>query len=565
MEIFKKTLLILFLAAIVLSFAFMLTYCGPRGTYDPQKAAKTMDPEGAHKLVLESAKLEADFLERLKLGSPSDTDLQKLEKAIALMSQYLSSTSTPEAQHYEKRRELNRMLHDIRGREHFEHIAILDSKADDAFTKGDFFLALSLYKQIDEAWKVAAQQFQDSKYYDVRMVAKTQKMIDIVSVAPLARELSETHAAATEAAKAKDWETAKKLYSKALELQETINRDYGTTTYASFTKIRELQVDLDSLKTAPLENEVQEAVEKALKLEADGDYNAAAELLRAAYDKQRNININFERSRAASKENLEKISAMMETAMSRKLHDEISGQKKRLDTFLKEGGLSDEIPAICEELLIKCEHFKSEFPKSAVLDEELVLSLRYLGFLGKNISVINKIVNEEMIPISPDSNTRMLKKEVTQALYKLVMQENPSRSQDELNPVETVSYANAQDFCRRLSWIMASKVSLPKPSEFREAIGSLKYVDLNAIAWHAGNSGLQTQRAGSKSANTRGFYDLLGNVAEFTMPENSFSKPGIIGGNAQTWTDSLSEIPFQEIEPGIRGDRMVGFRVLIRE
>jgi tetratricopeptide (TPR) repeat protein len=457
------------------------------------------------------------------------------------------------------------MLHDIRGKEHFEYLKSLDSKADDAFTRGNTKAALDLYKELNEGWILAEKLYPASKSFDVNLAAKTQKMLEIVSVVPLSEEVNRFQKAAEEATKIKDWKSAEEMYTKAIETQERINREYASTVYASFTKTRDLQIELDSLKTAPIESEIEEAIQKAKTAEGKGDYNTAAEFFKLAFDKQRSIIINFERSRSASKENLEKISAMMETAQSRQLFDSIKAQKKRLDDLLRAGGESLEIPSLCENLLLDCERFKDEFPKSNLLDEDLVLSLRYLGFLAKNISLISKTVLQDMIPIAPESKILMMKKEVTQSLYRLVMQENPSRSQDELKPVETVSYSNVQDFCRRLSWITARKITLPKPSEFREAIGSLKYVDLNAIAWHAGNSGLQTQRAGTKDANIRGFYDLLGNVAEFTMPEHSFSKPGIIGGSAQTWTDSLSEIPFNEVDPSIRGDRMIGFRIVIRD
>lgn len=555
----------LFCAGIVLGIAFLLPYCGPRGVYDPRASQTSISSEEAAKLISEANSLEADFLERQKLGEPTADDIIKLEKAISLINKYISITESRDSLYVDKRKRLSGMLQDIRGKEHFENLKLLETKADDAFTYGKLAEALALYRELYDGWQFAEKNYPESKFFDIKMVAKSGKMLQIVSVAPIAESLAKTQKEAEAAVKDKRWDDAKSLYAKAIAVQEKINREYGTTTYASFPKVRELQTELESLKTAPLENEVEEALQKGYEAEKSGDFNNAAEFFKIAYDKQSALNINYERSRAASKEKLEKINTMMETALSRQLFESIAEQKKRLDNLLRAGGDSPEIPGVAEDLLLKCERFKSEFTKSTLMDEDLILSLRYLGFLGKNIALINQTVSKGMIPISPESKTLMFKSEVTQSLYRLIMQENPSRSQDDQKPAETVSYANAQDFCRRLSWILARPVSLPKPSEYREAIGSLKYVDLNAIAWHAGNSGLQTQRAATKDPNIRGFHDLLGNVSEFTMPEIPGANPGIIGGNSQTWTDSLSDIPFKEVEESVRGDRMVGFRFVIRQ
>ena len=67
----------------------------------------------------------------------------------------------------------------------------------------------------------------------------------------------------------------------------------------------------------------------------------------------------------------------------------------------------------------------------------------------------------------------MLKTEVSQALYSTIVGYNPSRFVGDLKPTESVSWNEASQFRKRLSWIMGLRVRLPKEHEFRSAIGPL--------------------------------------------------------------------------------------------
>lgn len=94
-------------------------------------------------------------------------------------------------------------------------------------------------------------------------------------------------------------------------------------------------------------------------------------------------------------------------------------------------------------------------------------------------------------------------------------------------PAISVNSDTAQAFCAWLSGRIGRSVRLPKVSELRAACEAGGAVE--GAAWHAGNSGGRTRRVGSGKADANGFYDLKGNVAEWSLDQTG--KPVVWGGS----------------------------------
>jgi formylglycine-generating enzyme required for sulfatase activity len=134
--------------------------------------------------------------------------------------------------------------------------------------------------------------------------------------------------------------------------------------------------------------------------------------------------------------------------------------------------------------------------------------------------------------------------EVTQAQYQAVMGENPSRFKDKPDsaerPVEQVSWFDVLRYCNTLSereglvpcyqiqgeavrWTDPScpGYRLPTEAEWESAgraDSAYDYAgssDLDAVAWHIGNSQGETHRVATKKANSWFLHDLSGNVWEW--------------------------------------------------
>ena len=185
--------------------------------------------------------------------------------------------------------------------------------------------------------------------------------------------------------------------------------------------------------------------------------------------------------------------------------------------------------------------------------------------MANNIPQIQKQVLGNLQKIEGFDSVEMLKTEVPQDLFILIMQENPSRDSDNpRKPVDSVTAEEISRFCNRLSWILGRNVSLPSKAQFKAAVGSLRYADLNEISWNNINSGGHTHPVATKKPNDRGFYDLLGNVGEYVISDDEDAVSGykIIGGGAQTQTDSMLDLSEFSMDEKQR-NRMVGFRIVV--
>ena len=128
------------------------------------------------------------------------------------------------------------------------------------------------------------------------------------------------------------------------------------------------------------------------------------------------------------------------------------------------------------------------------------------------------------------SDFYMGKHEVTQKLWTVIMNTNPSTIVNDNYPVNNVSWEDCQLFIEKLNRITGRNFRLPTEAEWEYAAKSTLNADgtlakktskfaggdtPDAYAWYAGNSSNTLHAVGTKKPNAFGLYDMCGNVIEW--------------------------------------------------
>ena len=142
------------------------------------------------------------------------------------------------------------------------------------------------------------------------------------------------------------------------------------------------------------------------------------------------------------------------------------------------------------------------------------------------------------------------KYEVTQALWKTVMGNKPSRFKGDNLPVEKVSWNDCQKFISKLNAMTGKQFRLPTEAEWEYAAQGAKSSNCNPysgdgfsdnVAWFYPKAEYKTHTVGTKQPNELGVYDMSGNVWEW----------------CQDWYESYSSSPqTNPIGAGLKTYRM---------
>ena len=175
------------------------------------------------------------------------------------------------------------------------------------------------------------------------------------------------------------------------------------------------------------------------------------------------------------------------------------------------------------------------------------------------------------------------KYEVTQEEWEVVMGNNPSEFKGAKNPVERVSWDDAQEFIKRLNKMTGMQFCLPTEAEWEYAArGGNKSQGYNYsggnifdVAWAETNS---THTVGTKRPNELGIYDMSGNVSEWcsdwfgkykssaqTNPvgPSSGTKRVMRGGDYQEWVSFFCTVSYRYSEVPNKASRGSGFRLVL--
>ncbi len=514
-------------------------------------------------MVDRSMELEDRFREMADVRPVGPQELAILDEAVSLQKQYLEALGGHDREAYDRLRMLQILQQDHLAVRLLEESRALEVQAVRAEADNDEGEARRLLGRALALQQRINQEFSLSRHNNVGRLTQLDRRLKELEARPLYAQTKEAELLAKAAVEANDWEVARREYRRAIDAQATLNREYSHLHVASILRLEELEVQLASLQSSHLRDEVERFVQQGQEKEAEGDYVEAAVAFQEAARVQRRLNERYARSRFASTQRLEQLEQMQRIALSREVADEILAEVAELNQLLR-SRQSWQAHERVGPLYRKAERFLDNHPRSPLIESNLVVKLQYLNLLQSDLGPLQDSVYAQLVPLPGEDTVQLFSMEVPQSLYQAVMNANPSRNRDDLLPVDSLTWQEATDFCQRLSWLLARPVRLPNREEFRRAVGSLRYVDLNSVAWHAGNSGSGVRPVATSSANGSGYYDLLGNIAEWLDDGEGSAVPEawVGGGSVQSTTDELLEVPIQRMSRRER-NRLVGFRFVV--
>jgi hypothetical protein len=174
--------------------------------------------------------------------------------------------------------------------------------------------------------------------------------------------------------------------------------------------------------------------------------------------------------------------------------------------------------------------------------------------------------------------------EVTQQQYEKVMGKNPTRFKGAKNPVDSMTWTEAVEFCRRLSVLPEEKAAghvyrLPTEAEWEyscRAGTTTKYSlgdsdsQLGEYAWFEKNSGDTTHPVGQKKVNPWGLCDMHGNVWEWcqdrygSYPSGSVTDPqGPKSGSRRLLRGGAFNYQPSDVRSAVRDNALPGGRATV--
>ena len=412
--------------------------------------------------------------------------------------------------------------------------------------------ALRLQRQIN-----ASSARQTAKNYSRE--SRLQQEAERMEAEPLLEEVRLATEAARKAVAAGEWTAAVSAFERARATQQKLNEDYPRTrvlptrwpwsgsTPNSRRSVRPRRTRRCSVCSS----------RPARPLTRGGTRRSTRYSTRAVA-RQKTINEQFAKSRFVSMERFDEIEVERQTLHARGPLREVGELDRQATDHLRRRELF-QAQKLITEALQKIETTARQYPKATGVDEALKQRLSYLNLRQAELVQIQDQLYDLLAPLPGNGRVAFLKTEVPQALFLRVMNSNPSRNAGRQLPVDSVTWSEAEEFCRRLGWVLGATVRLPTQVEFVAATGPVKAA--LAHAWTAGNSAGRTQPAGQKPANAAGFHDLLGNVAEW-LADNTEEKAVLAGGS---YTDDFAGVEAVPTKSAVKAERVrtQGFRVVV--
>jgi len=542
------------------ALALLLSELGPR----------SVDREETGQALMESAELEVrrqrvtelvgQFEAAEAMGRITPEALAQLAEAMTLQERVVREARLRRGPEQELWDSLKRRHDEVAAMDLAAETRRLEAEAREQLATGGRAEGVILLRQAVERQDRLNRLYPAAPQTDLGRVMRLQGEIRELQVRPTYERSVELEREGEALMAAAQWEEAEARLLEAARLQGKIIETYRQSIWADFGRVDRLARTLVAIRSGRLHVAVAEKVAEAEAAEEAEQWVRAASLFLEARTLQRNLNEGYRESPFVSTARLDELEGRRQSVLSTETARRIAAEHEALETALR---LGQETEAGERAIIIvrEMERMKAAHPRSRYVDDELLLKARFLDLLAGDLARVQRSVGSALVPLPEAEGWQILGIEVSQWLFERLMGTNPSRQQGESLPVESVTWGEAQEFCRRLSWVLVRPVRLPSEREWRNALGSLRYAPLESWSWHRGNAGGVLQPVGTREPHATGVRDLLGNVAEWLDTDSSTADAPEAGGSIMDPPEVLIDAPVRRRAKSERS-RFTGFRVV---
>jgi len=541
---------------LALGVASLLLYTSDRRT--TRQAELIVSPEAVEALRLRSLQLEVDFekirQERFEL---KEADIAVLEEALRLQEEYITARQSVGTENV-RQQSLRRRLHLIRG-ERLRHDSDEAEAKALALAKTDEAAAIPLLRQAIAWENEIEKKWEFSGLAEPGRRARLDTRLRRLESAPLWQKGRDVEAEAEKLFAAGKFAEAAAKFDQAIECETDFLARYRDVRNTEFGRSDKLAERRETAFSGQAWNGTLTHVASAEAFEKKGEWPAAAQAWQAAVDAFAKLLTDYPKSSFADRT---KESAMATRLNFARFHDEIAALRARREQLRAalRARRADEAIRMADDLITEARRIGSANTGTFRPEDDERKELEYLAVNGAVVRSALGLIDQNLRQV-PASAVRIYRTEIPQGLYASVMGANPSSTRREANPVESVTYAEAEAFAARFSWILGTKVRLPTPAEFTGAAGDLSKATAQARAWTAENSdGAAVRPVGTAEANAYGIHDLIGNVEEWALALPGETRAPVLGGSILTPSGKALEARsiFKREK-----NRTLGFRIVI--
>ncbi len=550
----RLPLLLLVIAA--LGITSLLLYTAERRT--TRRSELTVSAADAEVLRQRSLEAEAAFEKvRQVRFELTEEDIRLLEQALQAQEEYLSARKSVGTED-PRLVSLRRRLHLLRGERLRQESAALEAAAL-SLAKTDEAAAAEKLRRAVVCEQEIADRWQFSGLADSGRRALLDTRLRRLESSALWQKGRALEAEAEKSFAAGRYAEAAERFTLALEAETEFLARYRDVRDTAFGRVEQLSVRRETALSGLVWEEVRRHQADAEAAEAKSDWAGAARSWQDAVDVFARLLTAHPRSQFADRAKEAEMATRLNFA---RFHDDIlrvRAEAGRLRQALR-ARQADDALRLAETVLADARRLADAGTGVFRPADDERQELEFIASHAATIRGYLPEADRQLRPV-PGHAVRMYRTEIPQGLYASLMEANPSAVRREANPVESVAYADAELFARRLGWILGGRARLPTLAEHAAAAGDLAKPASSEFAWTSANTdGADARPVGSAKADAQGFHDLIGNVEEWLAAKEGENRAPAAGGSVAT--APVAGLPVRQVFKREKS-RTLGFRIVI--